>query len=110
MSEQAQLFLLQRRLNEIKNYKRYALILGITFSIVLALIWPFDFFIGLFLAMFVGTAIVWGVEWHYRKEEFRILQMIQKMAISIPKCPKCGKEIPQGNFDFCPFCGNSLKT
>ena len=67
MSEQAQLFLLQRRLNEIKNYKRYALILGITFSIVLAPIWPFDFFIGLFLAMFVGTAIVWGVERHYRK-------------------------------------------
>jgi small nuclear ribonucleoprotein (snRNP)-like protein len=25
------------------------------------------------------------------------------------KCPICGKEIPQGNYTFCPFCGNSLK-
>lgn len=24
------------------------------------------------------------------------------------KCPKCGKDMPQGDFDFCPFCGNSL--
>ena len=28
---------------------------------------------------------------------------------SIDKCPNCGKEIPQGNYTFCPFCGNSLK-
>ena len=26
-----------------------------------------------------------------------------------PKCPNCGKEIPQGNYTFCPFCGKSLK-
>jgi hypothetical protein len=24
-------------------------------------------------------------------------------------CPKCGKQIPEGNCSFCPFCGTSLE-
>jgi hypothetical protein len=26
------------------------------------------------------------------------------------RCPSCGKKIPQENFDYCPFCGKSLKS
>jgi uncharacterized protein CbrC (UPF0167 family) len=29
---------------------------------------------------------------------------------SIYKCTNCGKEIPKGDFSFCPSCGTSLKT
>lgn len=27
---------------------------------------------------------------------------------SFVRCKYCGKDIPKGNFTFCPFCGNSL--
>ena len=33
---------------------------------------------------------------------------IEKLESEEKKCPKCGKEMPQGNFDFCPFCGKPL--
>jgi len=25
-------------------------------------------------------------------------------------CPSCKKLLPEGNFEFCPFCGHSLKS
>ena len=110
MSEQAQLFLLQRRLTEIQKHKRNSRIIGGAFCIILALVWPYDFITGIVLAIFVATSIVWGVQRLYRKEELRILGLINQITISTPKCSNCGKEITQGNFEFCPFCGNSLKA
>jgi len=82
----------------------------IVFCVVLALVWPYDFVSGIITAMVVGTVVVFSVDRHYRSEEFKILGLIQQMTFQIPKCPNCGKEIPQGDFEFCPFCGNSLKT
>ena len=35
-------------------------------------------------------------------------QIEQRMS-GVNKCSQCGKELPKGNFMFCPFCGNSLK-
>jgi len=29
--------------------------------------------------------------------------------VGIQRCPKCGKQIPQGNFPFCPYCGATLE-
>jgi len=37
-------------------------------------------------------------------------RQIEQLSKSAGKCPDCGKEIPQGSFAFCPFCGTSLKT
>jgi hypothetical protein len=34
---------------------------------------------------------------------------IEQLTSGIVNCPTCGKEIPKGNFVFCPFCGNSLR-
>jgi rRNA maturation endonuclease Nob1 len=59
--------------------------------------------------MVVGTAVVLSANIYFSKEEGKILELIQQLAMSIPKCTSCGKQIPQGNFDFCPFCGNPLK-
>jgi hypothetical protein len=28
--------------------------------------------------------------------------------VRIPTCPKCSKQIPAGNYTFCPFCGAAL--
>jgi MFS superfamily sulfate permease-like transporter len=110
LSEQAQLFLLQRRLKEIKNHKRNSCILGGAFCVIIALVWPYDFITGIVLAIFVAASIVWGVERLYRNEELKIFGLINQITIFTPKCSNCGKEIPQGNFDFCPFCSNSLKV
>jgi len=32
-----------------------------------------------------------------------------KLGASSKSCANCGKQLSQGNFEFCPFCGNSLK-
>jgi hypothetical protein len=34
---------------------------------------------------------------------------IEQLSKSVGKCHGCGKEIPQGNYAFCPSCGISLK-
>ena len=44
-----------------------------------------------------------------------INNQLRKMEIEQLKntgleCPSCKKSIPQGNFSFCPFCGNSFKV
>ena len=47
--------------------------------------------------------------------EFRTLEFGYKegkkhnLIPTITACPHCHKQITQGNFEFCPFCGNSLK-
>ena len=38
-----------------------------------------------------------------------IKRQIKQLTNRGNKCPNCGKEIPQGDFGFCPFCGTSLK-
>jgi intracellular septation protein A len=111
MSDQAKLFLLQRRLEEIRRSKRNFTITVIVLTIlsgVILNIYGVDLFTGLILCT-VGTLTVWFIQNYYGKQEAGILWHIQQMAITIPKCPNCGKEIPQGNFEFCPFCGKSLK-
>jgi rRNA maturation endonuclease Nob1 len=35
---------------------------------------------------------------------------MKQLANGFHKCSVCGKSIPQGNFEFCPFCGKPLKT
>jgi ribosomal protein S27AE len=39
----------------------------------------------------------------------RLMKELEKMATPNSKCPKCGKELPNGNYRFCPFCGASLE-
>ena len=34
----------------------------------------------------------------------------QKKTVIIRKCPKCSKEIIHENYEYCPFCGNLLKS
>jgi intracellular septation protein A len=111
MSDQAKLFLLQRRLEEIRRSKRNFTITVIVLTIlsgVILNIYGVDLFTGFILCAF-GTLTVWVIQNYYGKQEAGILWHIHQMAITIPKCPNCGKEIPQGNFEFCPFCGKSLK-
>jgi hypothetical protein len=81
-----------------------AILSGVIFNI-----YGIDLFTGLILWISFGILAMWFVQSYYGKQEAGILWHIEQMAITIPKCPNCGKEIPQGNFEFCPFCGKSLK-
>ena len=42
------------------------------------------------------------------KEYSSLIKEIEEMTIQTPKCNDCGKELPQGDFEFCPYCGKSL--
>ena len=35
---------------------------------------------------------------------------IEQLSNRINKCPNCGKQIPQADFGFCPFCGTPLNV
>ena len=39
-----------------------------------------------------------------------LMKELEKMTIQRPNCPNCGRELSEGNFEFCPFCGKPLKT
>jgi uncharacterized membrane protein HdeD (DUF308 family) len=45
----------------------------------------------------------------YIRQYNRLKKELENIATSFSNCPNCKKEIPQGNFAFCPFCGNPLK-
>ena len=112
MSEQARLLLLQMQLDQVRKSRRNWAISLIVVAIFFGFVWNgygFDFFTGLVLTMFFGTLGEYVVLDHYGKQETAILWQIEQMAAVIQKCPSCGKDVPQGNFDFCPFCGNSLR-
>ena len=68
----------------------------------------FDFFAVMAVALAI-TAVGVIVDKHYAKQQSAILWEIQRMAAISPNCPSCGKDVPQGNFEFCPFCGAPLK-
>lgn len=43
-------------------------------------------------------------------EENKLMRELRGMSAKAKMCPKCGKETPQGNYAFCPFCGASLES
>jgi hypothetical protein len=104
---------LQKRLIELDNARGKAILLGIIGSIIFGFFWnvwlEYDFAVGFILVIAISIAISVPLDGYYKKEKMKMFFEIQQITRSIPKCANCGKEIPQGNFDFCPFCGNSLK-
>ncbi len=38
----------------------------------------------------------------------RLMKELESLGHETPVCPKCGKQIPEGNYTFCPFCGSPL--
>ena len=45
----------------------------------------------------------------YIRQYNRLKKELENIPASFSKCLSCKKEIPKGNFAFCPFCGNSLE-
>jgi ribosomal protein S27AE len=66
----------------------------------------------IFMLMTIGIAcMVIGIcmSIPYIRQYYKLKKELESVATSFPRCPKCLQEMPQGNYAFCPFCGNSLK-
>jgi len=63
------------------------------------------------LLMIVGVIFVVGGTIQFnnaRKQYYSLMGQLKQISSNIT-CPKCEKQIPQGNFIFCPFCGEQLQ-
>ena len=121
MSEQTKLIYLQERIREAReseNIGGMLFIIGIVLAIIgfiefelsgiiedMGLGWILIGILGIILAGYGLPAII-----YYDRQYRKLLDQLKKMATTFPTCPKCGKEIPQGNYAFCPFCGAPLKA
>jgi len=58
----------------------------------------------------VIAAVGFGVYLHYSILYSRFVGQLAKIAFKCKTpCPQCGKELPEGELSFCPFCGSSIK-
>ena len=70
---------------------------GFIYLIAMVLLGAFFFVYGIYVAV------------HYSNQYDNLMKELEKMAIPTYTCPNCKKELPKGNFAFCPFCSASLK-
>lgn len=114
MSESAKIALLQEVLREAKRNERSGLALCII-GVVIAVA-------GFSTAQWAGNAFNLGVigiavavigfiiYLYYARVYLRFVGQLASMTSkSARPCPKCGKPLPEGDFDFCPFCGTRLE-
>jgi len=48
-------------------------------------------------------------EWRANKTKIDLIKKLREMSVNISGCPNCNKEILQGAFEFCPFCGKPIR-
>jgi hypothetical protein len=57
------------------------------------------------------AAVGFVVYLRYARLYSRLVGQLANIAFkSAVPCPKCGKALTEGEFDFCPFCGFALKS
>jgi len=114
LSEEVKMVYFKEKLNDARRRERSGWIMFVVGVFVAAIGFAFIPFIGQTSGILIGIggvllAIVGIIEsFYFRLQHFKLMEQLEKMAIKTT-CPKCGKEIPKGNFMFCPFCGASLE-
>jgi amino acid permease len=114
LSEEAKNAYIKKRLGLIRSCKGSGtLLFGVGLIMVILSIsmssFPSAFSID---TLVVGVLLcIFGVlmRGYFSFEEAKLINRLGTMSISVPKCPKCGKELPKGNFASCPFCGASFE-
>jgi hypothetical protein len=115
LSEEAKLVQIRKRMREIKHNERIAyvsLFIGVIIAAV-GFVFPSPRFLGA-AGIWMGVlgvifAIIEGIGYAANSYLYSKLMHESKAIAKITSaCPKCGKKIPKGKFESCPFCGSSL--
>ncbi len=56
----------------------------------------------------IGFFLCYAVEYNANQRRKKLIKKLADMTVKVSTCVKCGKQIPKGNFTFCPFCGSAL--
>jgi hypothetical protein len=112
LSEQAKITSLQEKLKEERSRARwnggasaFFLILG-----VIGFVLYFNSIGEMWLNIFLGFGgvilfcVFTFLEFVANKRKTQLMRELDSMGIRIPICPECGKQLPQGSYEFCPFC------
>jgi uncharacterized paraquat-inducible protein A len=115
MSEAARIALLQEMMRDAKRNERgglLACLVGVVVSVAGFSTIPLARnSLELGVVGLVIAAVGFVVYLHYSRLYSRFVGQLAKIAFkSAASCPQCGKELPEGEFGFCPFCGTSLKS
>lgn len=114
MSEQARVAYLEERIRDAKREERTGTIV-LFFGVILA---GFGFSVGSNFGLDGTWAEILGIlvaaigfySLLYSQYKYvRLMQELGGMGSPNLKCPRCGKELPKGNYAFCPFCGASAR-
>jgi uncharacterized membrane protein len=116
LSEETKLAYIQERLREAKRHQRYG-----TFLTILGFIFIILFLFSVFRIWYLGSlnilvlllglgVFAWGLFENVRNDlKHRVLLDQLGRKTFATTCPKCGKDVPNVNFAFCPFCGVELE-
>jgi len=83
LAEQAQLFLLENRLKEIKSVKRNYIILTFVVATSIIISWTlrgYDFIVGWIIWMILGPTVSEIFQYYYGKKEAEVIWQIQQIA------------------------------
>jgi flagellar motor component MotA len=116
MSEQAKIAYLQEKIKEARYSQALATIVGALGGIA-AVFGLFSYFQSIggwnMLSMGIGGVIILVIGiigiWIYEERLKKLQSELKNIGVRTTKCPSCGKQIPQSDFAFCPFCGTALE-
>ena len=118
-SGQAKIAALQEELKKARSYARTLGILSIFFVMLMIVGFVITFFFPEFGAR-IGAPIL-GIlgaiffplgaigEWRANETKMNLIRKLEEMSIKFLACPNCNKEVLQGAFEVCPFCGKPLR-
>lgn len=109
MSEEAKIAYLREKIAYARGQSRAGTALSFIglFLAVISYGWLGDF--NLTILGLGGVVVGACLGLYFDVQKARLLDQLKQMGSTL-KCPDCGKQIPQGNFAFCPFCGANLTS
>jgi hypothetical protein len=118
MGEQSKIFVLQRELCKVRSYARALSIISISAMLLMIIGFVVTFVFSEFGAQ-IGAPIIGIIgsiffplgaigEWRVNKTKMNLIKKLEAMSVKISACPNCKKQVLQGSFESCPFCGKPL--
>jgi hypothetical protein len=111
VDEEARLFYLKEKLDDVKRKQKYVALVLLILPFFVFFIWDVvteTFDVGMFFILVIaGGTFSTIVSRYYGERAGRITLQIERMGFRT-ECPNCKKEIPQEDFEFCPYCGTAL--